>query len=230
MGKCLNCGGEVVNKFCNVICQNKHRAKVINDEYLLNPKKCLICDNIIPLNKKRQNYCSKKCVGESIRGKSKSIIGDINDTELVGIYNKSTNITIFFKKLGYVSRPSKKTIKLIENRLTKLGLILNDLKVKVDSISELTKKDLFESRKNWQSARSAIAKDARRVFYSNGDKKKCLVCGYSKHIEVAHIKSVNMFNDSVKIKDINKKENLVGLCPNHHWEFDNDILIIPEKR
>lgn len=53
---------------------------------------------------------------------------------------------------------------------------------------------------------------------------KCAICGYDKHIEIAHIKAVSDFEDSVKISEINSINNLIALCPNHHWEYDNNIL------
>lgn len=45
---------------------------------------------------------------------------------------------------------------------------------------------------------------------------KCKICGYNKHIEVAHIKAVSEFSDSTLISEINDINNLIGLCPNHH--------------
>jgi predicted restriction endonuclease len=31
------------------------------------------------------------------------------------------------------------------------------------------------------------------------------------------------------VDEINSLTNLVGLCPNHHWEFDNNLLLFDEK-
>lgn len=87
-----------------------------------------------------------------------------------------------------------------------------------------TKGELFSVRKNWQSARSAIQKDAKSVYKTFNPKPKCAICEYSKHVEVAHIKAVSEFENSATIKEINSIENLIGLCPNHHWEYDNGIL------
>jgi len=36
--------------------------------------------------------------------------------------------------------------------------------------------------------------------------------------------SMSEFSDDTLIKDINNTDNLVGLCPNHHWELDNGYL------
>ena len=38
---------------------------------------------------------------------------------------------------------------------------------------------------------------------------------------MAHIKAVSDFNDDTLISEINDIDNLIALCPNHHWEYDN---------
>ena len=52
----------------------------------------------------------------------------------------------------------------------------------------------------------------------------CAICGYNKHIEIAHIKSVSSFNDEATIGEINSIDNLIALCPTHHWEYDNGLF------
>jgi len=43
--------------------------------------------------------------------------------------------------------------------------------------------------------------------------KKCVVCGFNKRVEKHHIiKKINLGSDD--------EENLVYLCPNHHWIAD----------
>lgn len=39
-----------------------------------------------------------------------------------------------------------------------------------------------------------------------------------------HKKPVSEFEGHVNIKTINNLDNLIALCLNHHWEFDNGIL------
>lgn len=66
-----------------------------------------------------------------------------------------------------------------------------------------------------------------RLLIKKSDKPcKCAICGYDKHIEIAHIKAVSEFDDSVTIAEINSIDNLIALCPNHHWEYDNGILTL----
>ena len=74
----------------------------------------------------------------------------------------------------------------------------------------------MKKRKNWQSARSSIRKDAERTIEKLNVEKKCFLCDYKKYIEIAHIKSVSSFSDDSLILDINSINNLIYLCPNHH--------------
>lgn len=91
-------------------------------------------------------------------------------------------------------------------------------------IAGRTKGDLFASRKNWQSARSAIRRHACLVFATSGRLPSCAVCGYDSHVQIAHIRPVSEFPNEAKVSEINALDNLAPLCPNHHWEFDNGLL------
>lgn len=51
--------------------------------------------------------------------------------------------------------------------------------------------------------------------------KYCNVCGYDKHYEVCHIKSIASFKSNTSVSIINDLTNLIALCPNCHWEHDN---------
>ena len=51
--------------------------------------------------------------------------------------------------------------------------------------------------------------------------KSCAFCGYDKHVELAHIKGISKFEDKALLSEINSKDNVIQLCPNCHWEFDN---------
>lgn len=91
-------------------------------------------------------------------------------------------------------------------------------------IGDMTKGRLISSRKNWQSARSSIRIHAEKIIARSGIKIECAICGYDKYVEVCHIKAVSDFSDSILISEINAVGNLVLLCPNHHWEFDHNLL------
>lgn len=53
------------------------------------------------------------------------------------------------------------------------------------------------------------------------EKPNCEHCGYTKHVEIAHIRAVTDFKDDELMKDVNARSNIKFLCPNCHWEFDN---------
>lgn len=88
----------------------------------------------------------------------------------------------------------------------------------------LTKGELYSRRKNWQSANSSIRKYARLSYEKSKKPKKCKICGYNKHVDICHIKNVSEFEKNCKLSEINNITNLVALCKNHHWEFDNGFI------
>ena len=152
-----------------------------------------------------------------------SLVNSINDEQFIEIINNSTSWVEIGKKLGYKGKSFNMHIKkLVKERCSKLGIecVISE----TSDVHSETKKGLFVKRKNWQSARSAIQRDARNVYFSIHKNPSCLFCGYQNHIEVAHIKAVSEFDDDVLISEINSSDNLIGLCPNHHWEFDHGIL------
>lgn len=56
----------------------------------------------------------------------------------------------------------------------------------------------------------------------------CQRCSYSKHIELCHIKVIHTFDINSTLGEINSPDNLLILCPNCHWEFDNGLLPLSE--
>ena len=68
---------------------------------------------------------------------------------------------------------------------------------------------------------SAIRSHARGIAQPKG--KACEWCGYSKFVEVCHIKPIKSFPSTATLLEINCPENLKILCPNCHWELDHEI-------
>lgn len=52
------------------------------------------------------------------------------------------------------------------------------------------------------------------------------ICGYDRHVNICHKKAVADFSDNALVKEINSIDNLVALCPTHHWEYDNGFINI----
>lgn len=218
----------------------KENAKHRIDEYNKNPNCCKYCGNPIlatydkPLSDiKKKKFCNHSCatkynntVGDDKNSKNeKSIINNKTDKEVIECFYDSCNFSEFCIKLGYKSKCNMSNQSII-NRLKTLNLNIDDLIFKKENVSNLSKGELFAKRTNWQNARSAIQKDARSSYKNSDKPKQCVVCGYDKHYEVAHIMAVSEFTDDTLISEINDSKNLIALCPNHHWEFDNNILNI----
>ncbi len=53
-------------------------------------------------------------------------------------------------------------------------------------------------------------------------KRQCFQCGYTTHVELAHLKPISEFSSDSTLKAINDPGNLVFLCPNHHWEMEHN--------
>ena len=155
--------------------------------------------------------------------KNVSLVYKINDNDFIEIVNSSISYRDIIRKLGY-KYSSSRILFLIKQRISELNIDFNTEFKKDGFVLNKTKKEIFEERKNWQSARTAIRKVANSIFNEYDIPKKCIICGYDKHIEIAHIKAVSEFSDDTLISEINDINNLAPLCPNHHWEFDNGIL------
>lgn len=60
-----------------------------------------------------------------------------------------------------------------------------------------------------------------RSWFKDLIEMPCAHCGYDKHVELHHIKSIASFSDDSLVKEVNSKENIIPLCPNCHWEIEN---------
>lgn len=162
------------------------------------------------LKRGRKNwFCSQLCNGKYQSIKLKK---ELKETECSFCHikfrkklRKNKNNTYFCSRqcLG-------KSRKKIKTSIKKLGEL--DQKTKGQLIEEL----------GYFGARSSIQTHARK-------KKRnlnCYVCDYSIYCEVCHIKAVKDFPNSALICEINAVENLVELCPNHHWEMDNNLFCV----
>lgn len=65
-----------------------------------------------------------------------------------------------------------------------------------------------------------------RAWNKNLTLLPCKNCGYNKHVELCHIKSVSSFPKTATLGEVNAATNNIQLCRNCHWEFDNGLLVI----
>jgi hypothetical protein len=81
----------------------------------------------------------------------------------------------------------------------------------------------FKSKRAYQR-HSRIRTLARSKYLKSSKSKVCVICGYDKHIEICHIHAIKDFSLTTPLKIVNDLNNLIALCPNHHWEFDNNLI------
>ena len=93
--------------------------------------------------------------------------------------------------------------------------------------SILTMKDLKEG-KTYNAWKARLSNHSRRIYLNSTSDHSCKNCGYDKHIDVCHIKPVASFSESCTVAEVNSLDNLVGLCKNCHWEFDNQLLFLKD--
>ena len=90
-------------------------------------------------------------------------------------------------------------------------------------------KDFVYNNGNARVKYSQIRKVARQFIELWEIPLVCVVCGYDLHVQICHIKPIAEFEESGRVIDVNGPNNLVCLCPNHHWELDHGRLELPSS-
>lgn len=179
--------------------------------YYANPNICKYCDEVIRIldgqsaaEVRRKKFCDRACrnrYNNPLRRKKTDVCKTCNkEFERYktdgGVWSISKNCK-FCQSLGYGNS---------------IAFMMK------------TKEEVYRTYKTKFSARNAISGNAQVVYKNSNRPYTCVICGYAKHVDIAHIKSVADFDNSVPMSEINNISNLVALCPNHHWEFDNNQL------
>ncbi len=237
---CQYCGKELVRsksednwgfskrKFCSRSCSAKFRnkdkdgKKVVNSQrekalerYYENPNRCLYCDEVIMVKENAsvwdaqiKKYCNSSCQNKHLnplRRQKTAVCKSCGKTyeryrTKGGVWSCSKNCPDC-QKLGY-----GRTIEFMHKN----------------------KAQVYNEYSSTYSARNAIAQNAQVVYKNNGGTCCCHLCYYDKHIEICHIKPVSEFDHLALMQEINIISNLIGLCPNCHWEFDHGALDEPQ--
>lgn len=216
---CRNCSkplGERQTQFCSQSCNSAFYGRLASqrvlDEYLANPNLCEFCGKpILPddhtrlpdIRKKR--FCDRVCAGYFLHG---------------GRDGKVVSKMYVCRKCGAEFEISRRRT---DGGIAKRHLC-DDCNARDSTIVYQSIGELFAKRKNWQSARSAIRKNAADVYFDSGRPGECAVCGYTHHVQICHIIPVSKFPKTATVREVNDSSNLIALCPNHHWEFDHGIL------
>jgi hypothetical protein len=196
------------------------------EKYYENPNYCKQCGSIINVENfqvsqvRRKSFCNHACSTKFTKnrlGKGKEYFCAKCKCKLVLKRNEKGNL-IYRKFCDECFRLDK-----FSQSPTLTEYQKSDYQ---NSFDNQTKGSLFSRRKNWQSASSTLRKKARIIFENSELPKKCHFCGYDKHYEVSHKKSVSSFSDDTNVSEINHISNLIALCRNCHWEFDHGLIIV----
>jgi hypothetical protein len=215
-----------------------------SSEYIL--ANCESCNNEFSFQKKyftrdlKNNYyrttCSYSCFSK-LKFKSKKIITNCkNCNKEITKYEKDTRES----KSGFVfcSRSCSAThnnpitkLKYLDKNCINCNILYRPTNNKTLTCSLLCNMENYSKsikastiiKRTGANAYDSIRKNARS--YSKYILPlKCMKCDYDKHYEVCHIKPIRDFDATTcTVYDINNKQNLIHLCPNCHWEFDNGL-------
>ena len=61
---------------------------------------------------------------------------------------------------------------------------------------------------------------ARALYKKELSNPCCEQCGYTKHVELCHKRAISDFEKTTLVIEVNKRSNIMFLCPNCHWEYD----------
>lgn len=81
--------------------------------------------------------------------------------------------------------------------------------------------------KHHRSSAYALVRTRARAIAKKLGITTCQLCGYCKHVEIAHRKAISDFPESAKLSEINHQSNLMALCRNCHWEIDHGLVEVP---
>lgn len=211
------------------------------DKFVINCKECnceiiKIKQNILRSIKEFDNdyfYCSPKCRRDELKP-------NVNCEKC----NKS-----FYKAPGWLKRGNRHfcskscASSVLKRKTEKHCKICNNFmdrrridicqkcsfSIERNRLQNLTLKELHEKNSvkgKHPSWANAELRNYCRAWNKHLSQYSCQKCKYSLHIEYCHIKPVSSFNENTKLKEINDESNILILCPNCHWEFDNELLSV----
>lgn len=192
--------------YCSRACLDKHHSNSQKFKCKTCEKEVKKSSSVIRRNKTGNFFCNQKC---SSAHNNKGVIRNPKKTRVCNRCDKE------YQTIS--SGEDIHTSKLICRECASINI---DYKSMAKGEYEKT---LSETAKKNASLNTHI-----RAFNNSWNKDlkslPCQKCSYHKHVELAHIKAVRLFTKNDLLSDINSSDNLLALCPNCHWEFDNGHL------
>ena len=172
-------------------------------------------------------YCSQQCRNLVRLGKSQVTFTCLTCSRKVSTLKSSKTKRMYCSIRCKADSQIKVTTCSCGNEVYKRSKYCVECKNSKDVISRYTDTSIGQLRATTSSLlsyHSIVRSHARRVYAKHVNVMSCLVCGYSKFVEICHVKPLKAFKDTDLISDVNSASNLVAMCRNHHWEFDHNAL------
>lgn len=179
------------------------------DSYYENPNFCKYCEAVIPIPEgkapreaRKKKYCNLSCSAKA----NGNVVGGKNAIEqpFGECFTCGSSFPYQRQSNGGYAYTRMNCDDCIDSK-------------KVENRTVLFLKERYRVKSGrWKSNIRTHARKVARILPDF-----CSICGYDLHVEVCHIKPIELFDDDSTVGEINKLENLVKLCRNHHWEFDN---------
>lgn len=213
---CCNCGTSILRKrsdvnesikknhkiYCSQKCRIEYKHLKIHD------KICLKCNTPFTSKREEAMFCSKNC-----------------STTYLNINSPRKKNRKICTKCSEVTKSWRHT--LCERHWQEYK------ESKPELYLDRTLKEYFEkdSLKNLHvSSKSAHIRGLANSWFKHLKLLPCANCNYPKHVELCHIKAISEFDENSLLREVNSIENIIQLCPNCHWELDNDLIKIEDIR
>jgi hypothetical protein len=165
----------------------------------------------IKRSKTGKHYCSRSCSAS----KNNLFVQKNKPIKFV-----CTQCNIIFTR-NYKNRSNKICLQCKEQNGNYQNILTNTIK-------NQTIKEYCVSNNVHPSWRFARIRGLNRSWNKQLTNNPCQVCGYKTHVELAHIKPLHSFKEHSLLSEVNNPNNILVLCPNHHWEFDNGGLLLEQ--
>jgi len=200
-------GNHFCSRSCSAVYNNKGRQR--------NPPKIFVCtcckkEYTRTIKHKNEKFCSRACLKQTnnIISKQKRKL-KMNKNYTRKQCSTCTN-TIHFYSKSCNQCHLKIEREIIKN--TTLGEYHNNVAI-------------LGKHPSWINAQ---VRQFNRNWNKELTKIPCANCGYSKCVDLAHIKAISSFEETATLGEINDPKNIIQLCKNCHWEFDHDFLTLEE--
>ena len=167
----------------------------------MNNKICQKCQSTFACKDPRQVFCSRRCAAQH------------NNSNKTGKCKRCGVQYLRDKEKSPTSKICKECKRTSQQETT-------------NEIKKRTLGEYYAMSTKWASKHPQYKWNSVRNFCRRWNWKpnlKCEVCGYSAHIEYCHVRPIGSFPDTATLGEVNSPENVLILCPNHHWEQENGL-------